>query len=171
VALRPGDLLRKYLGQTLGDAERLLRREVDLEVACVLDEGNHVSYVKPGELGAVRFRDSEKRNFWRRVVTHNHPGGDSLTIEDVLVAWAWELPDLRAVGPRYVYSMRQPLQGWRAYDWEKVDAIARREGPTLLRKADSGLIDRDRIAHIFWEGIAIEAGLDYTAAEVEREED
>jgi len=80
------------------------------ERAVVVDEDGKVVFAKTGARDYVRFSDAEMAKLRGAYVTHNHPSGNSFSLDDVKLLLQEGLRELRAVGEqqgtRYRYVMR-----------------------------------------------------------------
>jgi hypothetical protein len=65
------------------------------------------------------------------LLTHNHPGGRSLSLKDVSLARRWNMAEIRAVTTTHRFSVKPPLDGWQSVPNERFEAILAREADLL----------------------------------------
>lgn len=70
------------------------------------------------------------------LVTHNHPGGRSLSPTDVLVARRARVREMRAVTRTHRYSVTPPDHDWSSTTIEDFSAVVKREQGLILAKLD-----------------------------------
>ena len=125
------------------------------------------------------------------VFTHNHPRGweyppedprrssTSFSPHDVLLACRAELTEIRAVSPRFLFSMKQPESGWNeaywsvislVYDMEKVEVDREMTHALRLGIISAPEYQRDFL-HRIWQRTAALFGLHYTRIEEENGEE
>jgi hypothetical protein len=100
------------------------------------------------------------------LLTHNHPGGRSFSLTDVMLARKVELRELRAVTARQRFLIMPPEGGWASVGMEEFSATLNREKVLLLaelrdqiakHRLTSAMVDLSFHQRL-WERIA-EAGL------------
>src|SRR5713226_9485735 len=86
-----------------------------VERAVVFDEAGAVLVDKEGEHAAVSFTPEEvERMRGAAVFTHNHPGGTSFSLPDILMAKRLNIQHMRVVTERALYMLGAPAAGWPA---------------------------------------------------------
>lgn len=104
------------LNQILKEKETEIA-ELEYERAYVFDKQGNILFTKDGSRNEVSFTGDELALIRGRdaVFTHNHPTyGGSFSLEDVYFAMKNDLAEMRAVGKKYVHSMKRPAEGWPA---------------------------------------------------------
>lgn len=160
----------KTYAEVLAEKENEIAQLRDHERAYLLDEHGNVVLGKDGEAHEVRFTPEELKLFPGRVFTHNHPSGGSFSFADVHLACYHNLREIRAVGQKYVYSMRPPDTGWSAEFWDRTvemeatmaDIEVQNEFWPLIK---AGLMTKAeanfRHWHEVWTRVAKRTGLKY----------
>lgn len=86
-----------------------------VERAVVFDETGVVLVDKEGERAEVSFTPKEvERMRGASVFTHNHPGGTSFSLPDILLAKRLNIQEMRVVTERELYILDAPPAGWPA---------------------------------------------------------
>jgi hypothetical protein len=157
------------LNLTLERIERQIRN-LPVEHAYALDANYsilcHVTDNLPNE---VRFSQAQLESLQGAILTHNHPGGRSLSRPDVLLARRWNLDEIRAVTATQRYAVKPPLAGWSLKDdFEAVLDQERVLLNTLMdreieRGALTGWMAERTFHQRLWERIASRGLLRYTA--------
>ena len=126
------DKARKWYKQGISSGRRfetLKKVEQEIfnkryEVAVAVGDDGRIILRKRGTKREVRFTEKEVRRIRGTVFTHNHPGGwdfarddprrvgNSFSPEDIMFAAKYELQEVRAVTPKYVFTMRPGDAGW-----------------------------------------------------------
>ncbi len=66
-----------------------------------------------GNSDTVEFTGSQIRSIRDSVLTHNHPGGLTFSVDDIAFSAFSDLAEMRVVTPeRHVYRMLRPAKGW-----------------------------------------------------------
>jgi hypothetical protein len=95
-----------------------------------LDGAGQLLFMKDGHPDGVEFSAEEIATYRGRVdlATHNHPGGASLSTDDVLIAIALDVREVNAFAPgvRYRLHRRAAGAGWPSL----------REAQTVIRELD-----------------------------------
>jgi phage gp29-like protein len=94
------------------------------ESAMVLNAYGDQVFQKDGGKAEVAFDDDQVASMKDGILTHNHPleldypignprrYGTSLSSQDIVLSALADLAEIRAVAPKYVYSMSRPDSGW-----------------------------------------------------------
>ena len=113
------------------------------------------------------------------ILTHNHPGGGTLSKQDILSGTSMNLSEIRAVTSKRVYSMKRPAGGWgdRA-KWipaisraetrvrEKLQSFVRRGQRISYFEARKRQITANEIRqHLVWKAVSKEFGWTYRKSE------
>jgi hypothetical protein len=86
-----------------------------VERAVVFDEAGGILVDKEGERAEVSFTPEEvERMRGATVFTHNHPGGTSFSLPDILMAKRLNIQEMRVVTERELYILDAPSAGWPA---------------------------------------------------------
>ena len=99
----------RSLAKAIGAKEAEIRNN-RTESLYTYDRNGNLLYQAQGNQYAVDV--DESRIPKGSVVTHNHPHDHSLSQGDVANAVAMDLAEIRAVGPKYTYSLKRPSGGW-----------------------------------------------------------
>lgn len=78
------------------------------EKAIIYDSSGQIVFKKDGITHSVSFTEDEVKRMEGCVLTHNHPGGASLSTADIDMLRVAKLSEIRAVGRDGVYRMIQP---------------------------------------------------------------
>lgn len=119
----------------------------------------------------VTFTPAQLASLNGAILTHNHPGGRSLSRADVLLACRWGLAEIRAVTSRYTYSVKPPAGGWPPMDEAALQALIDWEGDLLNRRLnreiERGVLTNAQAElafhHRLWERLAAREILRYSA--------
>jgi hypothetical protein len=85
------------------------------EHAVVLDDAGTLLVNKVGERREVSFTSDEvTRMRGAAVFIHNHPGGTSFSLPDILLAKRLNIREMRVVTGQTLYVLRPPRDGWPA---------------------------------------------------------
>lgn len=86
-----------------------------VEHAVVLDERGILLVNKVGARREVAFTaDEVARMRGAAVFIHNHPGGTSFSLPDILLAKRLNIQEMRVVAEELLYVLRPPREGWPA---------------------------------------------------------
>ncbi|HEY9737714.1 MAG TPA: hypothetical protein V6D06_15575 [Trichocoleus sp.] len=119
-------------------------RKQKFESAGLYDSKGNQLFFKDGESSSVGFTRDEVRQMKNCVLTHNHPSGwkheppnprhkgNSFSPEDLGLAAAANLAEIRAVSRGYRFSMRRPENGWPR--WEEMDSAVEEEAATVRKR-------------------------------------
>ena len=83
-------------------------RSLNEEKALIYDSSGRNVFKKDGSAHDVSFTEDEIKRMRGCVLTHNHPGGASLSAADINMLRSSKLSEIRAVGRDGVYRMIQP---------------------------------------------------------------
>ena len=93
--------------KTLKDDENRLRYQT-FESAILYNKNGEVVFEKSGQEHSVSFTAEEVRQMEGCVMTHNHPGGNSFSGQDICVLKNGKLNVIRACGKRGTYVLEKP---------------------------------------------------------------
>lgn len=124
-----------------------------------------------GEEGNVQIGKSEKY-LKGNMLTHNHPGGGTFSLQDIVFMHKYELSEIRAVDEEYIH-IATPIPGVTREQTRSVGArfsdVYKDKEIAFSKKLDSGEAKRSDIdkwkcdtAHEIWTEIAKECGITYT---------
>ncbi len=162
-------------------------RPLSFERAIVIDLRGAVVLTKdaqPDEPYTLRFTEEEiaaMRAVQGAVFIHNHPhgwhydagdprhGGYSFSPEDIRLACKARIAEIRAVSPRYRYSMQPTANGWHAINWSVLEMIFRGEYSVVNRELTLRVIRGEitpshlqaNLLHLTWVRVASQLGLAY----------
>ncbi|HEX6751387.1 MAG TPA: hypothetical protein VF092_29115 [Longimicrobium sp.] len=132
------------LNLTLERIERQIRH-LPVEHAFALDAGHNIVVHRTNDhRSRVAFTKSEIAAMAGAILTHNHPGGRSFSIRDLLLARDAGLSELRVVTSRNRYSLKPPVEGWDTCGRDEFMAVVGRERALLLEQL-RGEIARGRM--------------------------
>jgi hypothetical protein len=109
--------------QSVIEIEKQIRPQ-RYESAVLFDESGNQVFFKDGAKDEVSFTYEELAKMKNGILTHNHPdgwdhpesnvrrGGNSFSDDDMDLAAAGDLREIRAISPRYLHSMTRPVGGW-----------------------------------------------------------
>jgi hypothetical protein len=141
-----------------------------VEHAVVLDDEGTLLVNKEGKRTEVSFTPDEvTRMRGAAVFTHNHPGGTSFSLPDILMAKRLNIREMRVVTERALYVLRPPTAGWPALALKDLlsavqTADAEIEGRLGAQIQDGGLSKAEanrRHWHEVWTQVARQVGLHY----------
>lgn len=112
---------RSMRGMSAGLAKALTARESEIrdlpyENSAIFDEQGNALEITNG--GANRRVGYDGILADGNIVTHNHPGGGSLSRKDILGAVSTNAKEVRAVAGDYTYSIKRPDSGWGVTRYE-----------------------------------------------------
>lgn len=136
---------------SIPEAERVIRH-LATEHIHVVGANGHVLSKTTGHTNRVELTPAELVNFKSAVITHNHPSGNCLSVDDIMIALRTGAKEIRAVGHRGTYSWKAPqLGGWsaeadaaflplftRAFDWGARGANIRMDAHLKAHGASPG---------------------------------
>lgn len=100
--------------------ESKIAGNTDFETALAFDRNGNIIFRKNGVKDQVEFTKAEVEKMRNSpLFTHNHPGGGSLSPQDVHFATGVNINEMRAVGQDYAYSIAHTGQRWP--EWEKLN--------------------------------------------------
>jgi hypothetical protein len=152
-----GEALRRALGQV----EDTIRSEAR-EVAYVLDVDGTVVHRQTGTRDTVDLPPGILRG---RIVTHNHPHGTSLSVQDVRTLIETGAAQVRVVTEQFDYSLQVPPET----EWDEVELliedVLKRVRRELVQASRAGEISPDeaevRLLHQVWAEVASIRGWTY----------
>lgn len=112
------------------ETEQQIRLNKDFETGVVFDKDGNILVDKRGSARHVAFTKDECARMKDAILTHNHPGGwkfdenrlgrvgNSFSADDIVMAIAYDLEEIRAVTPLYTFSMKRPKDGW-GINWKE----------------------------------------------------
>jgi hypothetical protein len=145
-------------------------RALQHEEAIALDGEGRVLLVKRGIGSSVTFTDAEvERMRGAAAFTHNHPAGNSFSPQDVSLACALGIGELRVVTVQWTHVLRPGRARWSHQYQPRLDEAGQR---AFLEVTDEfqEAIQRRRLSiseanaefwHRVWERVADAEGLDY----------
>lgn len=156
--------------QNLRQRLKKIEKEIaglDMEKAVILNPDGTTFHQKLGDEDMVRFDSNELRKFSGKTFAHNHPLDITLSENDIFLARNTNLAEIRAVGDRYVYSMKPGPDGWgdeqqyiRAYLSAKEQYM-----PELEKKYEAGIITyteyKGKLRDLIWKKVAKDVGYEY----------
>jgi hypothetical protein len=182
-------------GTIVSPEQRIRQKEDDLrqmrmyEAAFVIDEDGSVLIDKTSGIAyEIEFTEEEIasiRAASNPVMTHNHPrgwdvgpedarrAGSSFSPNDIELACKAGLAEIRAVSPRYRFTMKPAGKRFQPSDWQAIDlvfsveqeAVKAEKGTAVMQ----GLLRRDEyiadVLHETWKRVASLLGLEYLRIE------
>lgn len=115
--------------------ENAVRHEINENGAFFLADGTLILH-KIGTPNNVRFSGNELIGANNSLFSHNHPGGQSFSMQDVQHAVELSLIELRAVAPRWRYIMRP---GETRPTWAEVEQSVKDEAPFAIDEINAML--------------------------------
>ena len=168
------------LTKIVSDVEADIRMNKGFETGVCVNVNGEIVIDKRGASNQVSFTQEECKLMKDCIFTHNHPGawqypennllriGNSFSVQDVCLAIANDLAEIRAVTPNYTFSIRRPANGWNinfqdlVKDYEETNNILYMEfsdrigkGTLTIGQASSSHF------HILWKRLADKYGLEY----------
>jgi len=163
-------------GSAMPPAERAARqieeriRHNPTESLYALDAAGAVVFTKAGGQRDIALDLLEVARLRATVLTHNHPGGNALSLDDLQVATIGDLQQIRAVTADWRFIMQRPAGGWDLTFFRRRLAPAyRRHWETVLRElllaVNDGQLSEEAAAalhlHETWMRVARELGVEY----------
>jgi hypothetical protein len=151
--------------------ERVLAAQ-SLEHGFAFAANGHLLFrVTSGRPDQIVIPTALRRQLTAAVFTHNHPGGHSLSEQDLEFAMMSDLVEIRAVTSRARYAIRPPDQGWSYMMRLALRRTVEREKALLVRQLRQqiarGQIDANlaelEFEHRLWSRVAATGLLYYTA--------
>ncbi len=173
------------------DELRKVRRR---ESAFALGSTGNVVLEKDSEADfEIEFTNAEielLRNAGGVIFTHNHPrgweyapgdprhAGFSFSPHDILLACRAELIEIRAVSPRFRFSMKPPAEGWNESHWTIINTVFEMEkievDRQLMQRLRKGQLSaaeyQTEYLHQVWQRVTKLLGMDYTRSEEETDD-
>jgi hypothetical protein len=154
------------LRQRLRDVEKEIVK-LDVEKAFIFNSDGTVFHQKLGNEDNIEFTSDEARKFQDKIFTHNHPLDITLSEEDIFLARNTSLAEIRAVGDKYIYSMKPGPDGWKT-EQEFVQAYNEAKAqfkPGLDKKLETGIITETehegKLRDLIWRKVAENVGYEY----------
>lgn len=127
--------------QPIYDAEKRIAGDKGRETAVACNSAGTVLLEKTGEPDRVEFTVAEMQAISGSTLTHNHPTGESFSLNDLHVGLHAALVELRVVGTNsagivHLHSLRPASGTWRSAAWpqiEKAFLTISNEAETFLR--------------------------------------
>jgi hypothetical protein len=122
------------LTSALDRAERKIRRLRYEHAYAFATDGRLIFDRTDNAPASIAFSADQMLLLRDAVLTHNHPGGRSLSEDDLLVAIDADLAQIRAVTSTHRYWISRPLQGWTAKFQERLRTALAVEDGLLIRR-------------------------------------
>jgi hypothetical protein len=104
-------------GGSISEAEDKIKNN-DFESAAVFNQKGEPILFKKGNSSTVMFTPEEKLKMKGGIVTHNHPSGQSFSVQDIAMVSALKLSKVRVVSKNHAYEFEPPEKGlkptWQA---------------------------------------------------------
>jgi hypothetical protein len=156
------DVTLEYLGLGLAAFESRIR-ELDHEVGAIIDDDRGVLRARSGGPHDVEWETDECELIPGRILSHNHPLGDSFSPHDVRLAWEYGAKELRAVTPTgTTYTLGAPEHGWGDYTWDEIEQVAEAWAEAVFRDIDAGRLTTSTPMHVIWEEASGRLDLTYS---------
>ncbi len=132
----PGEKPEDALEEKLRGIEEVIAL-LPHERLCVLADDGTVLFEKDGSRSRVEFDPAQGQKFFRCTMTHNHPGGGevSFSAADLAVFIHYRPRELRAVTPRWEYSLTWKDNSEEAWERRREEAKADAPGGSATRYA------------------------------------
>ena len=140
---------------------------LDYERAYVFSKEGNILLRKNGERSSVKFLPDELTLFKNAVFTHNHPRGNSFSIEDILLSIEYDIVEVRAASQKHIHSMLRPKSGWPEANilFDEYNKANRNVREEFLRKIDLKQMTADEASrehfHQVWLRVAKTLKLNY----------
>ncbi len=156
------DITHEYRGLGVTDFEARIRRS-ELEVAAIIDPVDGVIRARQGTEHDIEWDDSDCELIPGRIVSHNHPLGDSFSPEDVRLAWEFGAAQLRAVTPDgATYVLGAPARGWGDYSWDEIARVAETWADSVFRDLDEDRLTTSTPMDVILKEVAARLDLSYS---------
>ena len=108
------------------------------------------------------------------VFTHNHPGGNSFSPEDIYLAAVYDIAEIRVVGKKYRHRLVRPAAGWSEQFWRSTIRPSLRKHQEDVTAELNDAIYKGRMTaeeaeqqywHEIWSRVAKEIGFIYVRTE------
>jgi hypothetical protein len=145
-------------------------RHDDVESLCAFDVAGTTVFSKVGGCHDIDLSLLEIAHLQNALLTHNHPSGLSLSLDDVRVAMVGDLSEIRAVTANWRFILRRPDPGWDFQMFRRqVEPAHRRLEEEVLRELLLAINDgrmtegQAQVAHRHevWIRVGRELGLQY----------
>ena len=112
----PARLLRTNLAK---EEKRIAQLTTHEECVAFDTKTGKEAFRKSGGKSNIDFTQAEAEKTRGSVFTHNHPSGQSFSVQDIVFADRWRVKEIRAVGLRYEYKMTMKLPAYEPYIIER----------------------------------------------------
>lgn len=173
----------RKLYNKIANTENEIRMNKKFETGVVFDKNGNVLIDKRGAKYSVRFTNEECAKMKDCVFTHNHPRGwnhpekslgrigNSFSPEDIFLAIAHDVSEMRAVTPNYTFVMKRPEAGW-GIDIKKFEKLLNQENNNLRREF-MARVNNNTLSpamaeavhyHTLWKRVSEKMGWSYSKA-------
>ena len=138
------------------------------EYCFCLDDNGGVILQKGDEERSISFSEEDLKKIHRaRIFIHNHPGGVSFSLADIMMAVQEDFGEIQAIAKGYYYYMKRPELGWPGMMrlqniYEKHEIAVYNEFEKLM---EQGKAQFDKIMkihfHEVWRRVSREIGAEY----------
>jgi hypothetical protein len=149
--------LLKSFEKILYEQESGLRNITDREKAVVLDKVGNIVLIKDSDSMEINLNDEDESLFKGNILTHNHPNGTSISLNDFSNAFFKKIKEVRAVTSKSRFSLIMP----DGLSLEKANEIATSFATKEWIIALNRDIPRHEVSDIAWKLTAKEMNLDY----------
>jgi hypothetical protein len=154
--LRPRTTL---LESQLDRVERLIRDQSVEHAFAFTADGKLLLHKTDDAISRVAFMDAEIALLPGATLTHNHPGGRSISETDVTFAMDVELAEIRVVTTKRRFILLPPAEGWSRLVRHALPAVLKIERHLLqrqvFREIDSGVTSHQEadltFHHLLWQ--------------------
>lgn len=173
----------RKLYNKIANTENEIRMNKKFETGVVFDKNGNVLIDKRGAKYSVRFTNEECAMMKDCIFTHNHPRGwgypekslerigNSFSPEDIFLAIAHDVAEMRAVTPNYTFIMKRPEAGW-GIDIKKFEKLLNQENNNLRREF-MARVNNNTLSpamaeavhyHTLWKRVSEKMGWSYSKA-------
>ncbi len=126
------------IGSLLLTVEKQIK-DLEIELCVILSANKEILLSKIGEFDNIQFPEliNEEIIIENAYFTHNHPQKGFFSIEDIQLAYGWDLEQMRAVAGNNVYKFDKPPQGWKLVSCNIIFDRIDKEVKSILRIAFS----------------------------------
>jgi hypothetical protein len=157
------------LARQLLRIERVLANQPLEHLFAFAPDGRFLLHATSGLPSRIWLSSAQKRQLAGAVVTHNHPGGRSLSEMDLDFAMDTNLLQVRAVTRWARYHIDRPQQGWTPFVRRAIRSAIKLEHPMVLdhlwrdiRAQEITREDADLLyEHLLWKRMAERGLLQY----------
>ena len=131
--------------------------DLDYERCFIFDATGKILLSKNGSEDRIEFTGGEMVKFkGAEVLTHNHPGSESFSPEDIQMAWICGFREMRVVGPKYDYSVKiagkWSLETWNKFV-DKLDEVDKEVRDYILPKLYAKAIPMEEANVMHWHRV------------------